>query len=101
MQFRRIYGKESHGRPRQNSLEIGGRERLHHTCALAEARLEDAVGVLEHAVLQTDHDKLRALEARLDQATNVLCMRQVQRGVDLVENVHGRRLELQECHDER
>ena len=30
------------------------------------------IGVLEHAVLQTDNDELAALEPRLDQPANVL-----------------------------
>ena len=35
----------------------------------------------------------RALEAQLDQPADVLRVRRVERGVDLVEYVHGRRLE--------
>lgn len=44
------------------------------TRAFAEPRAEDAVGILEHAVLETDNNELRAFEACLDQATNVLGM---------------------------
>jgi len=40
------------------SFQIRRRQRLHHTGTLAEPRPEDAIGVLEHAVLQTDHDEL-------------------------------------------
>jgi hypothetical protein len=29
-----------------------------------------------------------------------LCVRQVQRRIDLIQDVHGRRLELKESHDE-
>lgn len=82
------------------SLQIRRRERLHHARSLAESRPEDAVGVLEHAVLETDDDELRALEPGLDQTANVLRVRQVERRVDFVENVHGRGLELEESHDE-
>lgn len=81
------------------SLHIGWGKRLNNTGALAESCTEDAVGVLEHAVLQGHHNELRALEASLNQSTNVLGMRQIERGVDLIENVHWRRFELQESHN--
>src|SRR5690348_15210748 len=87
--------------PRLSNLShVGGRQRLDHTGAFAEAGAEDAVGILEHAVLETNDNELGALEARLDEAADVLRMRQVECCVDLVQNVHGRRLELQEGHDE-
>ena len=38
---------------------------------------------------------------RADHGADVLCVRQVQRSVDLIENVHGRRLEQQHGEDER
>lgn len=81
------------------SLHVSRGKCLNNTGTLAEPCAEDAVGVLEHAVLQGHHDELGALEASLDQATDVLGVGQVQRGVDLVENVHWRRLELQESHN--
>lgn len=81
-------------------LEVRGREGLHHAGALAEAGAEDAVGVLEHAVLEGDDDELGALEARLDEPADVLRVRQVQRRVHLVQDVHRRRLELEQRHDE-
>lgn len=84
----------------KKSPQIRRRQRLHHTCALAEPRPKDAVRVLEHAVLERHDNELRPFEPRLDQAANVLRVRQVQRGVDLVQDVHGRRLELEEGHDE-
>ena len=86
--------------PRLRLLEVRRRERLHHTGALAEARAEDAVRVLEHAVLEGDDDELGAAEPGLDEAADVLRVRQVERRVHLVQDVHGRRLELQERHDE-
>lgn len=73
---------------------------MHHASALAESGAKDPIRILEHAVLEADHDELAALEARFDQAANVLCMREVQRRVNFVENVHGRRLELKEREDE-
>lgn len=81
-------------------LEIRCRQRLDVTCSFAEPRPEDAVGILEHAVLERDDDELGALETCLDQATNVLCMRQIQSGINLVQDVHGSGLELEEGHDE-
>lgn len=69
--------------------------------ALGEAGAEDAVGVLEHAVLERHYDELRVLEARLDDAPDVLRVAQVQRRVHLVQDVHGRRLELEERQDQR
>lgn len=56
------------------SFKVGSSQSLHHTSAFAEARAKDAVRVLEHAVLQTDDDELRALEPRLDQTTDILRM---------------------------
>ncbi|PSN69326.1 hypothetical protein BS50DRAFT_339636 [Corynespora cassiicola Philippines] len=81
-------------------LHLGRRRRLDNAGAVHESRPEDAVRVLEHAVLETDHNELRALEPRLDKTANVLRVRQVERSVHLVENVHGRRLELQQRQDE-
>ena len=72
---------------------------MHHAGALAEPGAKDPIRILEHAVLETDYDELAALEATLDQATNVLWVREVERRVDFIENVHGRRLELQQRED--
>lgn len=82
-------------------LEVRSRQRLHHTRALGEPGAEDAVGVLEHAILERDDDELGALEARLDETADVLRVRQVEGCVDLVEDVHGSWLKLQKSHDER
>jgi hypothetical protein len=48
------------------SFQICWRERLHHTRPLGEARPEDPIRILKHAVLQTHHDELTSLKARLD-----------------------------------
>lgn len=56
------------------SLQVRSGETLHHARALLEAGPEDSVCVLEHAVLEAHHDELTALEARLDQAADVLRM---------------------------
>jgi hypothetical protein len=48
---------------------------LYNTRPVNETRTEDTVRVLEHAVLETDDNELTALEARLEEATDILCMR--------------------------
>lgn len=66
---------------------------------VAEARAEEHVRVREEALLERDDDELRALEARAEELADVLRVRQVERGVDLVQDVHRRGLELQQRHD--
>jgi hypothetical protein len=68
---------------------------------VAEARLEEHVRVREQALLEADDDELAALEARAEELPDVLRVREVERGVDLVEDVHRRGLELQERQDQR
>jgi hypothetical protein len=70
-------------------LHIRRRKSLDHTRAVHKPCPENAVRVRKHAVLQTDDDELAAAEARADQATDVLGVREIESGVDLVENVHG------------
>lgn len=67
---------------------------LNHACSFAKARSEDSVGVLKHAVLETDDNELRTLEPCLNETTNVLRMREIQSSVNLVENIHWRGFEL-------
>jgi hypothetical protein len=81
-------------------LEIRRRQSLHHTRALTKPRSKDTVRILEHAILQGDNDELTALEPCLDEPSNILRVRQIERGVDFVEDVHGCRFELEEGHDE-
>lgn len=81
-------------------LHVCWRQRLHHTGTLAEARSEDTIGILEHAILETDDDELRALESRLDEATDVLGVGQIESGVDFVKNVHRCWLELEKSHNQ-
>ena len=69
--------------------------------AVDEFGPEDAVGVVEHALLQGHHNELRIGEVRADHATDVLRVAQVQRGVNLVQDVNRRRLEQQKREDER
>jgi hypothetical protein len=59
--------------PRHLSLlHIRRRKSLNHTRAIHESCPENAVCVREHAVLQTDDDKLTAAESCADQTTDVL-----------------------------
>jgi hypothetical protein len=53
-------------------LHVRSRQSLYHTRPLAESRAENAICILEHAVLETDDDELRALEPIFDQQTNIL-----------------------------
>ena len=76
------------------SSEICSCQALHDTSALLEPRAENAVRVLKHAILQTDHDELAAFEPSLDKSPDVLRMGQIQCGVNLIKNVHGCRFEL-------
>lgn len=43
---------------------------------------------------------MRALESRLDEPPDVLRVREIERRVDFVEDVHGCGFELEERHDE-
>lgn len=81
-------------------LHICRRERLNHTRTIHESCPENAVGVCEHAVLQTDDDELTAAEARADQTTDVLGVRKIESGVNLVKNVHGCWRVLEQREDE-
>ena len=82
------------------SSHISWRQSLDHARPFAEPRLEYAVRILEHSIFQAHDDELRALELRLDETSNVLRVRQVESGVDLVQDVHRCRLELEQGHDE-
>jgi hypothetical protein len=74
---------------------------LHDTRTIAEARPEKDIGIRKQPLLQGHHDELRTLEPCTEQLADVLCMRQIEGGVDLIEDVHWCWLELQESHDER
>lgn len=82
------------------SPQIRRRQHLHHTSPLTKPRPKNTIRILKHAILQTHHDELAPLEPRLDQAPDILRVGEIERGVDFVEDVHGRGLELEEGHDE-
>jgi len=78
------------------SFQLSRTHNRHHTRTLTKARAKHPIRILEHAILQTHHNKLRTLKARLDQTTNILRVRKIQCRVHLVKDVHGRRLELEQ-----
>ena len=61
------------------------RDRRH---AIHELRPEDDVRVVEHALLERDDDELRRLEVGAEHHADVLRVRQVEGGIDLVQNIH-------------
>ena len=71
-----------------------------YASAVAETRAEENVGVGEETLLERDDYELCAAEACAEERADVLRVGQVERGVDLVEYVHRRWLELQQCHDQ-
>ncbi|EYE97566.1 uncharacterized protein EURHEDRAFT_299314 [Aspergillus ruber CBS 135680] len=82
-------------------LHIRRSQCLDNTRSFTEPRPEDPVRVLEHAILQGNDDELRSLETGLDQTTDVLCVRQIKRSIDFIQNVHRCGFELQQSHDQR
>lgn len=62
---------------------------------------EEHVSIRKETLLETDDDKLATLEPVAEELPDVLGVRQVECGVNLVEDVHRRRLKLQEGHNER
>ncbi len=107
----RIYLCVKHGR----LVAIAGGPRFLHLPGAVRARcvardprravdklgLEDHIGVLPHALLQRHNDKLRKFKVRSQHLADVLRVGEVQRCVDFVQNVHGRRLEEQQRQNER
>ena len=74
---------------------------LDYARAIPESRPEEDVRIREQALLERDDDELRAAEPRPEERADVLRVREVQRCVYLVEDVHRRRFELQQRHDQR
>jgi len=44
---------------------------------------------------------LGTLESSFEQMADVLGMGKIESGIDLIKDIHGRRLELKKSHDER
>jgi len=81
-------------------VEIRCSQCLHHTRAFGEPCPENSIRILEHAIFQTYHDELTALESRLDKPTDVLGVGEIEGSIDFIEDVHGGGFELEQCHDE-
>jgi hypothetical protein len=81
-------------------LKIRRRQSLNCTSSIHEPCAEYTICVLEHAILQADNNELRPLESGLDETSNILSVRKIQRRVNFVKNVHWRWLELEKRHDE-
>ena len=73
---------------------------LDDTRTVPKPRPEEYIRVREQPLFEGYDDELAPLEPITEELANMLCMLQVQRCVDLVENVHWRRLELQKRHNE-
>lgn len=85
----------------QPACKAGGQKtHLNDTRSIPESRLEQHIGIGKESLLETDNDKLAALEAIAKQLADMLRVLQIECGVDFVENVHGRGFELEERHDE-
>lgn len=70
----RHHTTKNHARSHSSPIlfKIRSSQRLYHTRALTKPRPEDTIRIQEHVILQTDHDELAALEATLDQTSDVL-----------------------------
>lgn len=75
-------------------------QNLHNTSPLLKPRAKHPIRILEHTILKTHNNKLGSSKAGFDQAANILGMREVERGVDFVENVHGGGWVLKQGEDE-
>lgn len=87
-------------KPPTASPHISGSQSLHHTRAIHKSRAENAIRIGKHAVLQTDDDKLAPLEARANQPADVLRVREIERRVHFVQDVHGGWRVLEKGEDE-
>lgn len=76
------------------SFQIRRCQTLHHTRPVLKPRPINPICVLKHAIFQRDDNKLTSLKPRLDKPSDILRVRQIERGVDFVQDVHGRWFEL-------
>mmetsp|Transcript_761 Transcript_761/g.2465 ORF Transcript_761/g.2465 Transcript_761/m.2465 type:complete len:274 (+) Transcript_761:1157-1978(+) len=70
-----------------------GHRASHGANAIHKLGPEEDVGVVEHPLLERHDDELRVGEVALEHRADVLRVGQVQRGIDLVQDVHGCRFE--------
>lgn len=76
------------------------RRPLNHARPIAEPCPEEHVRIRKQPFLEGDDDELRTAEARAEERADVLRVREVERGVNFVEDVDGCGLELEEGEDE-
>merc|ERR1719424_1692124 len=69
--------------------------------AIHKACSEKDVGVVEHAFLQRDDDKLGMRKVCAYHVADVLCVAEIESRVNLIQDVHRARLEEQEGKDQR
>ena len=74
---------------------------LHLAAVVLELNLVQHVGVAEQTLLEGNNQELAVLEKTLDHEADVLGVRQVQGGVDLVQDVQRGRLVLEQGKNER
>ena len=67
---------------------------LYNRSPVPESSPKQNIGIGKQAFLERDDNELTAFEAISEELPDVLCVLQVESGVNLVENVHGSRLEL-------
>lgn len=65
-------------------LKIRSRKRLHHTRPIHKPGPKNPIRILKHAVLEGDNNELGALKSSLDKPTDILRMREIERGVHFV-----------------
>ena len=83
--------------PRRLVLSISGDSRH----AIDELRLEQDVSVVEHPVLEGNHDELRMLEVCSEHLTDVLCVGEIQCGIYFIEDVQWSGFEEEHGENER
>ena len=59
------------------SSQISRRQSLHYTRPLAESCPKDPIGILKHAIFQADYYELGTFEPSLDEAADVLGVREI------------------------
>ena len=95
--FSSLYLRACFRLPGRLVLRVAG-DRRH---AVDELGLEENVSVVEHAILERDHDELRVSEVGAQHLADVLGVRKIQRRVNFVQNVQRRGFEQKHREDQR
>ena len=64
-------------------------ESLYCRPVLHKLNLKQSISILEESLLQTHDDELRGLEILAYHESDVLCVGEIKRRVDLIQNVYG------------